>query len=105
MLTIAFSDMPAEVQQKSSPRFLGKGEILLQQGAPARFIYLVTQGQMRLVSFVNQQMVTHYFVNAGELLGESALYIPNYGCTAIAEIPSQVLAIPVDEKEKISHLN
>jgi CRP-like cAMP-binding protein len=97
MLTITFSDMPTEVQQKSSPQFLGKGEILLQQGDPARFIYLVTQGQMRLVSFVNQQMVTHYFVNAGELLGESALYIPNYGCTAIAEIPSQVLTIPVDE--------
>lgn len=68
---------------------------MLQQGDSAQFIYLVTSGQLRLVSFVNQQMVTHYFVNAGELLGESALYIPNYACTAIAEPPSEVFAIPV----------
>jgi len=95
MLPIAFTDLPVEMRQNLSPRFLSKGEILLQQGDSAQFIYLVTSGQLRLVSFVNQQMVTHYFVNAGELLGESALYIPNYACTAIAEPPSEVFAIPV----------
>ncbi|MGJ3250784.1 MAG: Crp/Fnr family transcriptional regulator [Elainellaceae cyanobacterium] len=97
MLPLMFTDLPAEIRHNSSPKFLGKGEILLQQGDSARFIYLVTSGQMRLVSFVNQQMVTHYFVDAGELLGESALYIPNYACTAIAETPSEVRAIPVNE--------
>lgn len=97
MLSIALTDLPAHLQKASFAKSLAKGEILLQQGETATFIYLVMQGQMRLVSFVNQQMVTHYFVSAGELLGESALYIPNYACTAIAEITSEVLAIPVAE--------
>lgn len=97
MLPITFTDLPADMRQNSSPKLLSKGEILLQQGEAAEFIYLVTKGQIRLVSFVNQQMVTHYFVEAGELLGESALYIPSYGCTAIAETSSEVIAIPVNE--------
>ncbi|MEO0988533.1 MAG: Crp/Fnr family transcriptional regulator [Cyanobacteria bacterium J06639_14] len=97
MLSIAFTDLPTNLQQISSPKFLTKGEILLQQGDVARSIYLVISGQMRLVSFVNQQMVTHYFVNAGEMLGESALYVPNYACTAIAETHSEIIVIPVDD--------
>lgn len=97
MLSIAFTDLPTNLQQISSPKFLTKGEILLQQGDVARSIYLVISGQMRLVSFVNQQMVTHYFVNAGEMLGESALYVPNYACTAIAETHSEIILIPVED--------
>ncbi|MEL6553852.1 MAG: Crp/Fnr family transcriptional regulator [Cyanobacteria bacterium J06621_11] len=97
MSSIKFTDLPAEIRQARSPKTLAKGEILLQQGRAAKFIYFVIHGQMRLVSFVEQQMVTHYFVDANELLGESALYIPTYGCTAIAEKPSQVVAVPVDE--------
>ncbi|MEM9006308.1 MAG: Crp/Fnr family transcriptional regulator [Cyanobacteria bacterium P01_F01_bin.86] len=97
MLSIAFTDLPTNLQQISSPKFLTKGEILLQQGDVARSIYLVISGQIRLVSFVNQQMVTHYFVNAGEMLGESALYVPNYACTAIAETHSEIILIPVED--------
>lgn len=96
-MPIALSNLPAELQQNASQRNLNKGEILLQQGDVAKRIYLVTRGQMRIVSFVNQQMVTHYFVEAGELLGEGALYFSTYGCTAIAETSSEVVAIPVEE--------
>ena len=96
MSSIALNDLPAAVQQNISRKTLSKGEILLQQGDTAQFIYLVGSGQMRLVSFVQHQMVTHYFVNAGELLAESALYIPTYGYTAIAETPSEVIAISID---------
>lgn len=95
MLPFAFTDLPDEIQHSASHKFLSKGEILLQQGDAAESIYWVTTGQIRLVSFVNQQMVTHYFVGVGELLGESALYMPTYGCTVIAEIPSGVQAVPV----------
>ncbi|NJO73680.1 MAG: Crp/Fnr family transcriptional regulator [Leptolyngbyaceae cyanobacterium RM1_406_9] len=72
-------------------------ELLLQQGEPANYLYWVKSGRIRLVSFVNHQMVTHYFVEAGELFGESALYIPTYGCSAIAETISEVIAIPVED--------
>ncbi len=97
MSPLQLDDLPAKLHQNSFTKFLSKGEILLQQGDKARFIYLVQSGQMRLVSFVHQQMVTHYFVEAGQLLGESALYIPNYACTAIAETASEVIAIPADD--------
>lgn len=97
MLSMTLNDLPTAIQQNLSRKLLAKGEILLQQGDAAKFIYLVTSGQMRLVSFVKHQMITHYFVNAGELLAESALYIPTYGCTAIAESPSEVMAISVDD--------
>lgn len=97
MLSFAISDLPVEIQPALSSNSLAKGEILLQQGDAAKFIYLVTRGRMHLVSFVNHQMVTHYFVEAGELLGESALYIPDYACTAIAETASEVVAISVND--------
>ena len=97
MLSISVTDLPAEIQQNLYRKSLAKGEILLQQGDAAKFIYLVTSGQMRLVSFVKHQMVTHYFVEAGELLGESALHVPTYGCTAIAETASEVMAIAIDD--------
>ena len=97
MAPLKLDDLPADLRQSSSAKFLSKGEILLQQGDMARFIYLVQSGQMRLVSFVNQQMVTHYFVKVGELLGESALYISHYACTAIAETASEVITIPADD--------
>ncbi|MEM1254086.1 MAG: Crp/Fnr family transcriptional regulator [Cyanobacteria bacterium P01_H01_bin.21] len=97
MSRLLSTDLPTEIQQAISRKSLTKGEILLQQGDAATIIYLVTSGQMRLVSFVRDQMVTHYFVDAGELLGECALYFPTYGCTAIAESPSEVVAIPVND--------
>lgn len=97
MTTLTLADLPHPLQKTLARRVLAAGEILLQQGDDAQHLYWVTTGQMRLVSFVNQRMVTHYFVEAGELLGESALHIPTYGCTAIAEMPTEVVAIPVDD--------
>lgn len=95
-LPIILSDFPLDLQQQMFRQDLVSGEILLQQGEDAKSLYWLVSGQMRLVSFINDRMVTHYFVEAGELLAESALSIPAYGCTAIAEIPSELMVIPVD---------
>ncbi len=97
MSSFVLTDLPAEIQQSTARKLLKKGEILLQQGDASQHLYLVMRGQMRLVSFASHQMVTHYFVDAGELLGESALYMPTYRCTAIAETASEIAAIPVDD--------
>lgn len=97
MAILTLNDLPDFLQQHLSQRILTAGEILLQQGEAAQYLYWLKSGQMRLVSFVNQQMITHYFVNAGEFLGESVLYIPTYGCTAIAETQAEVIAIPVGD--------
>lgn len=95
-LPITRADFPSDLQEKMLQQDLTSGEILYQQGEDAKSLYWLVSGQMRLVSFVNDQMVTHYFVEAGELLAESALSIPTYGCTAIAESPSKLMALPVD---------
>lgn len=97
MTPLTLDHLPDSLQARLTRRPLSAGEILLQQGEAANYLYWVASGRIRLVSFVNQQMVTHYFVETGELLGESALYIPHYGCTAIAETASEVIPIPVGD--------
>lgn len=89
------TDLPPDL--RTTRHILIPGQILLQQGEPAKNIYWVESGQLRLVSFVNQRMITHYFVGRGELLAESALQFDTYGCTVMAETPAEVLAIPTDE--------
>lgn len=95
-MPITLADFPMTLQKRMTRQSLTTQEILVQKGEVAEYLYWVVSGRMRLVSFVNQQMVTHYFVEAGELLGESALSIPTYGCTAIAETASELMAIPVE---------
>ncbi|MEB3358026.1 MAG: Crp/Fnr family transcriptional regulator [Synechococcales bacterium] len=94
MQLLSPNDLPSDLRQRVSHQVLNAGQILVQQGEAAHHLYWVASGQLRLVSFVNQQMITHYFVEAGELFGESTLHFPTYGCTAIAEVPSEVIAIP-----------
>ncbi len=78
MRLLKLDDLPSSLQDRLVRRVLSPREILLQQNEPANYLYWVATGRVRLVSFVNQQMITHYFVEAGELFGESALYIPTY---------------------------
>lgn len=97
MKSLTLDDLPNSLREKLTRRTMAKKEILLQQGEAAQYLYWVATGSMRLVSFVNQQMVTHYFVEQQDWLGESALYVPTYGCTAMAEVPSEVVAIAADD--------
>lgn len=94
MPTLMLADLPTSLQQRAHLRQLASSQILIQQGEPAENLFWVMTGHLRLVSFVNQQMVTHYFVNPGDLFAETALYFDTYGCTVIAEVPSEVLVIP-----------
>jgi CRP-like cAMP-binding protein len=94
MNTLTPADLPPLLQQRSQRHILMPGQILVQQGEPAQYLFWVATGQLRLVSFVKQQMITYYFVEAGEFFGESVLYFDTYGCTAIAEATSEVIAIP-----------
>ena len=90
------SDLPADLQPYTTRQTLAAGQILVQQNESADQLVFVESGRLRLVSFIEQQMITHYFVEAGELAGESALYFDKYSCTVIAEIPSTVIIIPKD---------
>lgn len=90
------ADLPPQLQQATARESLNKGQILIQQGEKADRLFWVESGRLRLVSFIDRQMITHYFVEAGELAAESSLYFDRYGCTAIAEMASTVISIPKD---------
>lgn len=91
------ADLPPELQRHTQHHILTPGQILVQQGEPAQYLFWVATGQLRLVGFVKQQMITYYFVAAGDFFGESVLHFDTYGCTVIAEVPSEVIAIPKAE--------
>lgn len=87
-------ELPPALRNAATYRELAKDQILLQQGEPAQAIYWVDSGRLKLVSFTEQQMVTHYSVEAGESFAETAIDSDTYGCTVIAEQPSRVIVIP-----------
>ncbi|MGF1569197.1 MAG: Crp/Fnr family transcriptional regulator [Nodosilinea sp.] len=88
------ADLPPDLQKRLRSHRLSPGQILVQQGEPAEYLFWVDTGQIRLASFLQQQMITYYFAEAGELFEESALHHDTYGCTAIAETAASVIAIP-----------
>lgn len=92
MLTL--TDLPSHLQQTATRRNLAAGQILFQQGDPTASIFWVESGRLKLVSFTEQQMITHYTVGSGESFAETALNFETYGCTAIAVQPSKVVGIP-----------
>lgn len=88
------ADLPPELQRRLRSHHLSPGQILVQQGDPAEYLFWVATGQIRLASFLQQQMITYYFAEPGELFEESALHHDTYGCTAMAETAASVIAIP-----------
>ncbi len=89
-----WEQLPTELRQVATVSDLEMGQIVFQQGDPAESLYWVRSGRLRLVSFTWAQVITHYMVEAGESFGETALYFDTYSCTAIADRPTQVSAIP-----------
>jgi len=97
MSPLTLTDLPPEVQQRAQRYSLTSGQILVQQGERAEYLFFTLAGRVRLVSFIKQQMITLYFVEAENWFGEAALHCDTYGCTAIAETPAEVIAIPKTE--------
>ena len=94
MNLVAPTDLPPDLQRRSVRRSLAPSQILFQQGETSKYLYWVVSGRLRLVSFVYERTIAHYFVEAGELIGENALYADTYSCTVIAETAAEVIAIP-----------
>lgn len=93
-MRLVVSELPLELKSRVTYQELTKDQILFQQGEPTQAVFWVESGRLRLVSFTEQQMITHYSVDTGESFAETALYFDTYACTAIAEKPTQVIAIP-----------
>lgn len=91
---LAIEELPLDLKSVATYRELAKNQILFQQGEVAEAIFWVESGRVKLVQFTEQQMITYYSASTGESFAEGALYFDTYACTAIAEQPSRVMAIP-----------
>lgn len=65
------ADLPDELQHLTQRRVLASGQILVQQGEKSQYLFSVATGQIRLANCVKQHMITYYFVDAGDLFGQS----------------------------------
>ncbi len=94
MSVLTTQQLPLDLQRAMTFQALSAGQLLIQQGESAHFIYFVVFGRVRLVSFTDEQIITHCFVDAGESFAETALFSEVYTCTAIAEVDSRISMIP-----------
>ncbi|MEB3212303.1 MAG: Crp/Fnr family transcriptional regulator [Leptolyngbyaceae bacterium] len=96
MTRLTFSSLPADLQKAAQRRKLYSNQILFQQNETADSIFFLQSGQIRLVSFINDQVVNNFFVGLGESFAEIAPFFETYPYTAIADQHSEVMATPKD---------
>ncbi|MEY2653746.1 MAG: hypothetical protein RLZZ524_774 [Pseudomonadota bacterium] len=71
------------------------GAAVFRAGAPARHVYHLTEGRVRLVRYgrAGEEAVIHV-ARPGEFFAEASLHGDRYHCTAVAVVPSTLAAIP-----------
>lgn len=90
--------LPAALQAVATYQNLSNGQVLFHRNEPAKAIYAVKSGQVRLLHYTKSgQAISHYTVYVGEICAEVALFLDTYTCNAIAEEPTQVLVFPKQE--------
>ena len=94
MIRLTLSCLPLTLQNASREQSLHSGQILFQQNDNSEAVFFLQKGQIRLVNFIGDQVVNNYFVKPGESFAESAPFHDTYLCTAIADQPSEVIAVP-----------
>lgn len=87
--------LPTELRDSISYQVLVAGQALFLQGDSTWAVFIVKSGQISLVRYTETgQAIKHYGIKVGESFAEAALFNGSYDCTAIADVPSQVFAIP-----------
>lgn len=90
--------LPGFLQDKVVRQNLSAGETLFSQENDATKFYVVTEGRIRLVRYLDRGKVSTFeIVRPSQTLAEIALFADIYPCTAIAEIDSEVIAYPKEE--------
>ncbi|MGL5835380.1 MAG: Crp/Fnr family transcriptional regulator [Waterburya sp.] len=96
MNLLTFDKLPADLQNRATYKDLGAKQILFQQGEATKSIYFLMEGQLRLASFTQEQIINYYFIRPGDSFGEIALFADTYFCTAIADVSSRLAVINRD---------
>lgn len=77
-------------------RKLAAGEYLFHRDDPVRWMFLVEQGEIRLLRYqANGNPVVLQRAEENEILAEASLYSASYHCDGIAAAQSRIVAVPV----------
>jgi CRP/FNR family transcriptional regulator, dissimilatory nitrate respiration regulator len=95
MNSFKIEQLSAELKSAATYHNLANGEILFCQNEPAKAIFVVESGGIKLIHYTcNGKTVNHYSVKPGEYFAEVALFNEIYVCTAIAEKSTRVISFP-----------
>jgi CRP/FNR family transcriptional regulator, dissimilatory nitrate respiration regulator len=87
--------LPLDLRHAIARRELASEQILFRRGDTAAALFIVETGRLKVVRPTSEgRLVTLQVVRSSESCGESALFLEHYPCSAIAEVPSQVLIYP-----------
>lgn len=87
--------LPEEARQT---RVLERGEFLFRQSEPARAIFLVSSGRVRMFrDLADGSSVTLHVARDGETFAEAALFANEYHCHAQAELSTAVITIDTEQ--------
>jgi len=90
-------DAPATLRNILSEQSLAAGTYLFHQGDPAKAVFVVASGIVRLERHTAEgHAIVIHRARAGESLAEAALYADAYHCDAVAEAPARVIVYPKD---------
>ncbi len=86
---------PEGLRRHLTQQSVATGAALFRQGEPARAVYAIVSGAMRLERHTadGRTMIIHR-ARAGESLAEAALFADCYHCDAIAETSARVIVYP-----------
>ncbi len=91
----AVPKLPAVLAPLATARSFDIGAVVFRTGAPARHVYFVSAGRVRLGRFGLQgEEVAIHAALPGEFFAEASLYSERYHCTAVVDQPASVASIP-----------
>lgn len=89
------SSLPDKLRDGASYQNLVAGQVLFHYRDPAKYIFALEIGRIRLVRYTCEgNLVILQIVRALESFAESALFTELYDCHAITEVPSRVICYP-----------
>ena len=87
--------LSTELQALITWQEVTEGQVIFREGEAADLLYFLDSGQVRLLQYTSAgKAIEHYRIDAGEFFSEVVLFLGNYACTAIADLPSRIAAIP-----------
>jgi CRP/FNR family transcriptional regulator, dissimilatory nitrate respiration regulator len=94
MDSFTIDQLPEDLKSTITYHDLADGEILFCQNEPAKAIFMVESGCIKLIHYAySGKNVNYYSVKPGEYFAEVALFNEVYVCTAIAESSTRVISV------------